>query len=83
MCSFWLVFDQMHHSVSSRGTFCVGAFTDLGGDYSVVRKSLLYKGLGSWRRLLVSNVNCPTVYPVFLTNTLHKNGRKHRKTDFA
>lgn len=65
----------MHHSVESRGTFCVGAFTDLGGDYSVIRKSLLYKGLSSWRRLLVSNVNCPTVYPVLLTNTLHKKER--------
>lgn len=59
---------------------CVGVFTDLGGDYSVVRKSLLYKGLSSWRRLLVSNINCPTVYPVLLTNTLQKSGKEYMKT---
>lgn len=65
---------------------CVGVFTDLGRDYSVVRKSLLYKGLRSWRRLLVSNINCPTVYPVLLTNALQKSEKnkkqkkKHQKT---
>lgn len=53
---------------------CVGVFTDLGGDYSVVREPLLYKGLSSWRRLLVSNVNRPAVHPVLLTNTLQGGG---------
>lgn len=64
------IFYQMYHSGKSLVKCCVGVFADLGGDYSVVRKSLLYEGLRSWRRLLVSNVNCPTVYPVLLTNTL-------------
>lgn len=59
---------------------CVGVFTDLGGDYSVVGKSLLYKGLSSWRRLLVANINGPTVHVVLLTNTLQKGEERRRKT---
>lgn len=51
---------------------CVGVFTDLGGGYSVVRESLLYKSLCSWRRLLLPYVNRPAVHPVLLTNTLHR-----------
>lgn len=73
------MFYQMYHSGEGIMRCCVGVFTDLGGDYSVVRKSLLYKGLSSWRRFLVSNINCPTVYPVVLTNALQKSGKKHRK----
>lgn len=74
------MFYQMYYSGEGLMKCCVGVFADLGGDYSVVRKSLLYKGLSSWRRLLVSNINCPTVYPVLLTNTLQKSGKKHRNT---
>lgn len=55
---------------------CVGVFTDLGGGYSVVRESLLYKSLCSWRRLLLPYVNRPAVHPVLLTNTLHRQTHK-------
>lgn len=74
------MFYQMYHNGEGLMKCCVGVFTDLGGDYSVVRESLLYKGLSSWRRLLVSNINCPTVYPVLLTNTLQKSGKEYMKT---
>lgn len=61
-CSIFVSFPSFHCSMQW--------FTDLGGDYSVVRKSLLYKGLGARGRLLVSNVNGPGVHPVVFTYTL-------------
>lgn len=61
---------------------CVGVLADLGGDYSVVGEPLLYEGLGSRGRLLVSDVNCPAVHPVLLTNTLQGITKTNRKHEF-
>lgn len=42
----------------------------LGGDDSVVRVSLWNVGLCTWRGLLVSHVDGPTVHPVLFSCTL-------------
>lgn len=87
--SFHSIISYLFYTISVSSTVCfdlvctcVGVFTDLGGDYSVVRESLLYKGLSSWRRLLVSDVNRPAVHPVLLTNTL-QGGKNHCKLYFV